>query len=89
MGILITLILGGLAGWIASIIVNRNDRMGLFANIVAGLIGAFFANWLLAPLFDTAARLDTFTVSGFIMSVLGAVVVLVLWNLITLRRVRA
>lgn len=89
MGILLTLIFGGLAGWLASIIVNRNESMGIVTNVVVGIIGAFLANWLLAPLFDTTARLDTFSLTGFLMSVLGAVVLLVVINLVTLRRWRA
>lgn len=89
MGFFITLILGGLAGWIASMIVNRDGSMGVPANIVVGIIGAFLANWLLAPVFDATARLDTFSLSGFIMSILGAVLLLVVVNLVTLRRIRA
>lgn len=88
MGILLTLVLGGLAGWLASIIVNRNEQQGIIGNVVVGIVGALLANWLLAPLFDTTARLDTFSLSGFVLSVLGAIVLLVVVNLFTVRRWR-
>lgn len=40
MGIFAWIILGALAGWIASIIMNKNDKMGAIANIITGIIGA-------------------------------------------------
>ena len=88
MGFLITLLLGGLAGYLASIILNRNESMGVVLNIVVGVVGAFLANLLLAPLFGVEARLDTFSLSGFLMSVVGAVVLLAIVNLFTRRSVR-
>jgi uncharacterized membrane protein YeaQ/YmgE (transglycosylase-associated protein family) len=80
MGLILTLILGGLAGWVASLIVGNNKSMGLVLNIVVGIVGAFVANLLIAPLVDTSAQLDTLSLSGFLMSVLGAVVLLLVVN---------
>lgn len=88
MGILITLLLGGLAGWIASMILNRDGSMGVFANIVVGIVGAFLANLLIAPLLGVDAVLNQFTVGGFLMAVLGAVVLLAIVNLFTRKRLR-
>lgn len=85
MGILLTLILGGVAGWLASLIVNRNENQGVILNIVVGIVGAFLANLLLAPLFGVTAKLDELSVAGFLMSVVGAVVLLVIVNLVTRR----
>lgn len=88
MGIILTLLLGGLAGWIASRLLNRDNDMGVFLNIALGIVGAVLANWLLAPIFDASARLDTVSLSGFLMSVLGATVLLAIINLFTIRRIR-
>lgn len=88
MGFLLTLLLGGLAGWLASIILNRNEGMGIVLNVVVGVVGAFLANLLLAPLFGVEARLDEISLSGFLMSVLGAVVLLAIVNLFTRRSIR-
>jgi uncharacterized membrane protein YeaQ/YmgE (transglycosylase-associated protein family) len=88
MGLLLTLILGGVAGWLASLVVNRDENQGVILNIVVGIVGALLANWLLAPLFGVTARLDVISVPGFLMSVVGAVVLLIIVNLITRKRVR-
>lgn len=88
LSLLITLLLGGLAGWIASIIVNRNEQMGVFWNIVVGIVGALVANLLLAPLVGIKANLDSFSLGSFVMAVLGAVLLLVVVNLITRKQIR-
>lgn len=46
MGIIAWIVLGGLAGWIASMFAKTDDSMGIFANIVVGIIGAFIGGWL-------------------------------------------
>ena len=88
MSILLTLILDGLAGWIASLILNRNEGMGIVLNVIVGIVGAFLANLLLAPIFGVEAELGSLTLSGFIMSVIGAVVLLAIVNLFTRKSIR-
>jgi len=86
--ILVTLIIGGLAGWVASLIVNRNEQMGIVWNVVVGIVGALLANWLLAPIFGVPADLNNPSIGSFLMAVLGSVVLLVIVNLITRRSLR-
>lgn len=86
--LLVTLVLGGLAGWLASIIVNRNEQIGIFWNIIVGIIGAALANFILAPLVGVEASVSSFSLCSFIMAVLGASLLLVIVNLITRKRVR-
>lgn len=88
MGILLTLVLGGVAGWLASMVMNRDQEQGVLLNIVVGIVGAFLANLLLAPLFGVSAALDHITLAGFLMSVLGAVVLLAIVNMFTRHRLR-
>lgn len=88
MGLLLTLILGGVAGWIASMVMNRDAEQGVLLNVVVGIVGAFLANLLLAPLFGVDATLGQISVPGFLMAVLGAVVLLAIVNLFTRRRLR-
>jgi uncharacterized membrane protein YeaQ/YmgE (transglycosylase-associated protein family) len=57
MGILLIIILGGLAGWIASKLMNRDAEQGILLNIVVGIVGAFLANLILLPLFGIEATL--------------------------------
>lgn len=50
MGICAWLVLGGIAGWIASIIKGTNARMGLIANIATGVVGSMIGGWLFSLL---------------------------------------
>lgn len=50
MGICSWLVLGGIAGWLASIIKGTNARMGMFANIAAGIVGSMIGGWLFSLL---------------------------------------
>lgn len=88
MGLLLTLLLGGLAGWIASMIMNRDGQQGILLNVVVGVVGAFLANLVLAPLLGVEAVLDQVTFWGFAMSVLGAVLLLAIVNLFTRKSLR-
>lgn len=74
------LILGGLAGWIASIITGRNDRMGCLTNIAAGLVGAIVGGWLFS--FFGGGEATGLNLISLVISVVGAVVVLAIVNLI-------
>ena len=53
MSLIMWLIVGGILGWLASIVMKTNDRQGIILNIVVGVIGAFLGGLLLAPLFHT------------------------------------
>lgn len=88
MGILLTILLGGIAGWLASKLMNRDAEQGVLLNVVVGIVGAFLANLLLAPLFGLEASLDHLTLEGFIMAVVGATLLLALVNLFTRKRLR-
>ena len=88
MGILLTILLGGLAGWIASIVMRRDAEQGMIINIAVGIVGAFLANVLIAPLIGVPAVLDQITIWGFVMAVVGAIVLLAIVNLVTRRSIR-
>ena len=88
MGLLLLIILGGVAGWLASLVTNRDANQGVVLNVVVGIVGAVLANWLLAPIFGVEASLNTLSLSGFLMSVAGAVVLLVIVNLFTRKSIR-
>lgn len=83
MGFLVALIVGGLAGWLASIVVARDSTLGVVGNIVVGFLGAVLVN-----LFGGNAQLSHPTWGGFFEAILGAVVLLVIVNLITRRQIR-
>jgi uncharacterized membrane protein YeaQ/YmgE (transglycosylase-associated protein family) len=72
MSILIAIVVGGLVGWLASIVMKTNQQMGILANIVVGIIGSALGSWL-AGLLGLAAF---GFVGGLIVSVLGAIVLI-------------
>lgn len=82
--IIALLIAGGIIGLIARAIVPGDDYMGCLATIVLGIAGSF-AGGLLESLFTTH-RIDDFHASGLIMSIVGAVLVLIIVNTITGRK---
>jgi uncharacterized membrane protein YeaQ/YmgE (transglycosylase-associated protein family) len=80
MGIISWIILGGIAGWLASIITRRNDQMGCITNIVAGIIGAAVGGWVFS-LFGGQA-VTGFNLPSLLVAFVGAVIVLAVVNLI-------
>lgn len=84
MGLLVALIVGGLAGWLASLVAGRDSSLGVVGNVVVGFLGGVLANFLLGR--DDALSNPTW--AGFLFTVLGAVVLLVLVNLFTRRSLR-
>jgi len=87
MGILSWIVLGALAGWLASIIMKKNASMGAFANIAVGVLGAFIGGFIV-NLIGAPADLSRFSLESFLVALLGAVILLALINLVRRRRVR-
>jgi uncharacterized membrane protein YeaQ/YmgE (transglycosylase-associated protein family) len=87
MGFIAWLIVGGLLGWVASIIMGTNDRQGIILNIIVGIVGAFLGGLLLAPLFGTGTiNQGDFSIGSLLVSLLGAVVLLAIVNFFRRRR---
>jgi uncharacterized membrane protein YeaQ/YmgE (transglycosylase-associated protein family) len=82
MNFIIWIVVGGLLGWIASMIMRTDAQQGMFLNIVVGIIGALLGGWLLAPLFGTGTiNQNDFSISSLLVSLLGAVILLAIVNL--------
>ncbi|ARU17055.1 GlsB/YeaQ/YmgE family stress response membrane protein [Croceicoccus marinus] len=88
MGWIIALIVGGVAGWLASMVMNRDASMGIFWNIVVGCIGSLIGNALAGPLLGVGGSVQEFSLVGLIIAFIGAVVLLAIVNLIQRGRVR-
>jgi uncharacterized membrane protein YeaQ/YmgE (transglycosylase-associated protein family) len=88
MGWIIAIIVGGVAGWLASIVMRRDASMGIFWNIVVGIIGALLGNAVIAPLLGIGGSIQTFNLGGFIIAIIGAIVLLGIVNLVQRGRVR-
>lgn len=84
MGIIAWVVLGGLAGWIASMIMGRNDQMGCITNVLVGIVGAFIGGLVMQLLgFE---GITGFNIWSFIVALLGAVILLFLLGLVWGRR---
>lgn len=88
MGWIIALIVGGVAGWLASLVMNRDASMGIVWNIIVGIIGSVIGNALAGPLFGIRGSVQEFSLQGLIIAVIGAVVLLAIVNLVQRRRIR-
>lgn len=79
---IIWIIVGGILGWIASMIMRTDAQQGALLNIIVGIIGAFLGGLLLAPLFNTGTiNQNDFSISGLLVSLLGAVILLAIVNM--------
>jgi uncharacterized membrane protein YeaQ/YmgE (transglycosylase-associated protein family) len=85
---IVWLIVGGLAGWIASMIMRTDAQQGVILNVVVGIIGAAVAGWLISPLVGIPSINQQFSVGAFVVSLLGAIVLLGIVNLFRRGRIR-
>ena len=88
MGWIIALIVGGVAGWLASLVMNRDASMGILWNIIVGIVGSLIGNALSGPLFGIRGSVQQFSLTGLIIAFVGAVVLLAIVNLIQRKSVR-
>ncbi len=88
MGIIIWLIVGGLVGWIASLIMRTDAQQGILLNIVVGIVGALIAGWLISPLVGVATINQGISIGSILVSLVGAIILLAIVNLFRRRRVR-
>ncbi|HVE48479.1 MAG TPA: GlsB/YeaQ/YmgE family stress response membrane protein [Casimicrobiaceae bacterium] len=83
MNFLIWIVVGGLIGWVASMIMRTDGQQGVFLNIVVGLIGALIGGWLISPLVGAGTINDgAFSMGSLLVSLLGAVILLAVVNLL-------
>jgi uncharacterized membrane protein YeaQ/YmgE (transglycosylase-associated protein family) len=85
MGFIVWLIVGGVIGWLASIIMRTDGQQGIFLNIIVGIIGAFVGGLLISGGSINNAPL---TITSFLVSLAGAVILLGIVNLVRRGSVR-
>ena len=83
MNFLIWIVIGGILGWLASLLMKTDAQQGMILNVVVGVVGALLGGWLLAPLFGTGTiNQNDFSIGSLLVSLLGAVVLLAVVNLL-------
>ena len=87
MNFIIWLVVGGLVGWVASMLMN--SREGIIMNIVVGIVGAMLGGWLISPLVGVGTiNQNNFSLPALVVSLVGAVLLLAIVNLFRRGRTR-
>ena len=81
------IVVGGILGWIASMIMKTNEQQGIILNIIVGIVGAFLGGLLLAPLLGTGTiNQNDFSMGSLLVSLVGAIILLAIVNFFRRRR---
>ncbi|HMJ93993.1 MAG TPA: GlsB/YeaQ/YmgE family stress response membrane protein [Allosphingosinicella sp.] len=82
MGWILIIVVGGILGWLASIVMRTDAQQGILLNIVVGIVGALLGGFLLAPLIGGASiTTGAYDIKSLLVSFLGAVILLAIVNM--------
>ncbi len=82
MNLIIWLVVGGVLGWLASIIMRTDAQQGIVLNVIVGIVGAALAGWLISPLLGVGTiNMNEFSLGALLVSLVGAVILLAIVNL--------
>jgi uncharacterized membrane protein YeaQ/YmgE (transglycosylase-associated protein family) len=82
MNFIIWLIVGGLIGWVASMIMRTDGQQGIFLNVVVGIVGALLGGWLISPLVGVGTiNQSALSLGAMLVSLVGAVILLAIVNM--------
>ena len=83
MGFLVWLVVGGLVGWVASLIMKTDGSQGIILNVVVGIVGAFLAAFFISPLVGIPTINDnTLSIGSLLVSLVGAVILIALVKMV-------
>jgi uncharacterized membrane protein YeaQ/YmgE (transglycosylase-associated protein family) len=88
MSFILWLIVGGIVGWLASLIMKTDGQQGILLNVIVGIVGAFIGGWLISPMVGTGTINDGFSIGSLVVSLIGAIILLAIVNLFRRGRVR-
>jgi uncharacterized membrane protein YeaQ/YmgE (transglycosylase-associated protein family) len=81
MGIIIWLVIGGIVGWLASIVMKRDGSQGIIMNVIVGIVGALLGGFLISPLVGVGTINDGVSIGSILVSLIGAIILLAIVNL--------
>lgn len=82
MNLIIWLVVGGVLGWLASLIMRTDSQQGIFLNVVVGIIGALIAGYVLTPMLgESTINSGNFSAMGLVVSLVGSIILLAIVNL--------
>jgi len=83
MNLIIWLVVGGLVGWIASLIMRTDAQQGILLNVIVGIVGALLGGWFISPLVGVPTiNQGVFSAGALLVSLVGAIVLLAIVNLV-------
>lgn len=83
MNFIIWLVMGGIVGWLASLVMKTDAQQGLFLNVVVGVVGALLGGWFISPLLGAGTiNQNDFSLASLGVSFLGALILLAIVNLV-------
>lgn len=83
MNFLVWLVVGGVIGWLASMLMKTNDQQGIVLNVIVGIVGAMLAGWLISPLIGVGTiNQNNFSLPALLVSFVGASILLGIVNLV-------
>jgi uncharacterized membrane protein YeaQ/YmgE (transglycosylase-associated protein family) len=88
MGILVWLIVGGVVGWLASIVMRTDAQQGILLNVIVGIVGALLAGFIVSPMLGIGTINQGISIATFLVSLVGAIILLAIVNLFRRGRVR-
>ena len=88
MNLIIWLVVGGVLGWLASLVMKTDGQQGILLNVVVGIVGAFLGGWLISPLVGVGTINQGISIGSVVVSLIGAVILLAIVNLFRRGRVR-
>lgn len=81
--LIVWLVVGGLIGWIASMLMRTDGQQGMFLNVVVGVVGAALGGWFISPLVGVPSiNQGVFSIGALVVSLLGSVILLAIVNLV-------
>ena len=83
MNFIIWLIVGGIIGWLASIVMKTDGQQGIVLNVIVGIVGAMLGGWFISPLIGVGTiNQDNFSLPALLVSFVGAAILLAIVNLV-------
>jgi uncharacterized membrane protein YeaQ/YmgE (transglycosylase-associated protein family) len=89
MNFIVWLVVGGVLGWLASLVMGTDNQEGIILSVIVGIIGAMLGGWVLSPLFGAGTiNQSDFSLPALLVSFLGAIILLAIVNVFRLGRAR-
>lgn len=81
MNFIIWIVIGGIIGWLASLVMKTDGQQGIFLNIIVGIVGALLAGWFISPLVGVGTiNQGNYSLGSFVVSFIGAIILLAIVN---------